>query len=316
MKPQLREKLKEIAKEVMAEDAEYQQFFKTALEKSGKSIPDMSDDEKKAFFDKVDAAWDGKGEKREVNESVKKKITLEVKFDKSITEAIGGNFNVDDSVTITNTKKFNGVDISKPAKIIKKNKEKAFGRTVYTYNIETANGKHPFDTATDADLKLAKNEAITEMGEGDYFYKKIMKLYDKGGEFTKKKIAAAVSHNPNATRDKIVTDLRNMDHNDITKSADKLRIESNRGTGKFVKEAVSSSDIDRIKQIVQNHVDSGGKFIGLWDKLKRSFKTDFTTVMGTPMITIKLGSTIYVLMNKKYVEDPDFTIGDIAGGPL
>jgi hypothetical protein len=37
------------------------------LDKAGKSIPSMSDDEKKAFFNKVDAAWKGKGEKK-VNE--------------------------------------------------------------------------------------------------------------------------------------------------------------------------------------------------------------------------------------------------------
>ena len=41
-----------------------------ALDKAGKSIPSMSDDEKKAFFDKIDAAWNGKGEK---NEAKKKK---------------------------------------------------------------------------------------------------------------------------------------------------------------------------------------------------------------------------------------------------
>jgi Ca2+-binding EF-hand superfamily protein len=60
-----RDRLKEIVKDVMVEEAEYQAFFKKALEKSGKSIPSMSDEEKKAFFDKIDAAWNGKGEKNE-----------------------------------------------------------------------------------------------------------------------------------------------------------------------------------------------------------------------------------------------------------
>jgi len=60
-----RNRLKEIVKEVMVEEAEYQTFFKKALEKAGKSINDMSDDEKKAFFNKVDTAWNGKGEKNE-----------------------------------------------------------------------------------------------------------------------------------------------------------------------------------------------------------------------------------------------------------
>ncbi len=35
-----------------------------ALEKAGKSITSMSDEEKKKFFNKIDAAWKAKGEKR------------------------------------------------------------------------------------------------------------------------------------------------------------------------------------------------------------------------------------------------------------
>ena len=60
-----KERLKEIIKDVLREETEYQKFFKKALEKSGKSIPQMSDDEKKAFFNKIDAAWKGNGEKKE-----------------------------------------------------------------------------------------------------------------------------------------------------------------------------------------------------------------------------------------------------------
>jgi hypothetical protein len=65
MKTISRAKLKEIVKEVMKEETEYQTFFKKALEKAGKGITDMSDDEKKAFFNKIDAAWNGRGEKNE-----------------------------------------------------------------------------------------------------------------------------------------------------------------------------------------------------------------------------------------------------------
>ena len=59
-----RNRLKEIVREVMVEESEYQAFFKKALEKTGKSIPQMSDEEKKAFFNKIDTAWKGKGEKK------------------------------------------------------------------------------------------------------------------------------------------------------------------------------------------------------------------------------------------------------------
>jgi coenzyme F420-reducing hydrogenase delta subunit len=58
-------RLKELVKEVMVEENEYQAFFAKALEKAGKGINDMNDDEKKAFFNKVDSAWNGKGEKNE-----------------------------------------------------------------------------------------------------------------------------------------------------------------------------------------------------------------------------------------------------------
>ena len=59
--------LKETLRTIMKEESEYQQFFRKALDKAGKSITDMSDEEKKAFFTKIDAAWDGKGEKNEGN---------------------------------------------------------------------------------------------------------------------------------------------------------------------------------------------------------------------------------------------------------
>ena len=60
-----RENLKNIVREAMVEESAYQAFFKKALEKTGKSIPDMSDEEKKDFFNKIDSAWKGKGEKNE-----------------------------------------------------------------------------------------------------------------------------------------------------------------------------------------------------------------------------------------------------------
>lgn len=60
-----RENLKNIVREAMIEENEYQEFFKKALEKTGKSIPQMSDEEKKAFFNKIEATWKGKGEKNE-----------------------------------------------------------------------------------------------------------------------------------------------------------------------------------------------------------------------------------------------------------
>lgn len=60
-----RENFKNIVRETMIEESEYQEFFKRALDKAGKSIPKMSDDEKKAFFNNIEKTWKGKGEKNE-----------------------------------------------------------------------------------------------------------------------------------------------------------------------------------------------------------------------------------------------------------
>ena len=72
-----RTRLKEIIKGVMTEESEYQAFFQTALDKAGKSIPSMSDEENKAFFDKIYAAWNGKGEKNEELVGGQKKLDVD-----------------------------------------------------------------------------------------------------------------------------------------------------------------------------------------------------------------------------------------------
>lgn len=56
--------LKELIKQVVKEESDYQQMFKHMLDKTGKSLPDMSDNEKKAFFNAVDKASKAKSEGR------------------------------------------------------------------------------------------------------------------------------------------------------------------------------------------------------------------------------------------------------------
>jgi hypothetical protein len=62
-----KEQLKNIVRETLQEESEYQKFFKKALEKAGKSIPSMSDEEKKTFFNKIEKTWKGRGTKSEGN---------------------------------------------------------------------------------------------------------------------------------------------------------------------------------------------------------------------------------------------------------
>lgn len=56
--------LKELIRQVVKEESDYQQMFKHMLDKTGKSLPDMSDSEKKAFFNAVDKAAKAKSEGR------------------------------------------------------------------------------------------------------------------------------------------------------------------------------------------------------------------------------------------------------------
>ncbi len=56
----------ELIKQVVKEENDYQELFKTMLNKSGKSIESMSDDEKKKFFNAVDKAYKAKQENNSV----------------------------------------------------------------------------------------------------------------------------------------------------------------------------------------------------------------------------------------------------------
>lgn len=54
--------LKELIRQVVKEESDYQQLFKHMLDRTGKSLPDMSDDEKVKFFNAVDKAAKAKSE--------------------------------------------------------------------------------------------------------------------------------------------------------------------------------------------------------------------------------------------------------------
>ena len=58
------DQLKELIRQVVKEENDYQELFKTMLSKTGKDINSMSDDEKKKFFNAVDKAYKAKTEGR------------------------------------------------------------------------------------------------------------------------------------------------------------------------------------------------------------------------------------------------------------
>lgn len=68
-----REQLKSIVGEVLQEESDYQDYFKAMLKKHGVSSPAQfkSDEERKNFFNKVDAGWD------QVHERIKEARTAQ-----------------------------------------------------------------------------------------------------------------------------------------------------------------------------------------------------------------------------------------------
>jgi len=76
----------ELIKQVVKEENDYQELLKTMLNKSGKSIESMSDDEKKKFFNAVDKAYKAKqeGKLRGYNELTDKQKQIDVDKDGEI----------------------------------------------------------------------------------------------------------------------------------------------------------------------------------------------------------------------------------------
>jgi hypothetical protein len=65
---------------------------------------------------------------------------------------------------------------------------------------------------------------VTEMGTTDVHFKNILRMYDSGGSFTKKKVAVVVCNDSNATRTEVIDAMREMDYEEISDAQVKLGI--------------------------------------------------------------------------------------------
>jgi hypothetical protein len=77
---------------------------------------------------------------------------------------------------------------------------------------------------------------MNEMSGNDVHFKHIMKMYDRGGSFTKKKIGAVVCKDPKASRKDIEEVLFDSDYKDITEFEDELGLDEIREKYNSVKE--------------------------------------------------------------------------------
>jgi len=67
-------------------------------------------------------------------------------------------------------------------------------------------------------------ENVNEMSQNDVHFKDILRMYDHGGSFSKKKVAVVVCKNPRASRKDIIDAMLDMDYNEITDVQDELGI--------------------------------------------------------------------------------------------
>jgi len=83
---------------------------------------------------------------------------------------------------------------------------------------------------------IREKSGMNEMSGNDVHFKHIMKMYDRGGSFTKKKIGAVVCKNPKASRKDIEEVLFDADYKEITEFEDELGLDEIREKYSSVKE--------------------------------------------------------------------------------
>jgi outer membrane protein OmpA-like peptidoglycan-associated protein len=83
---------------------------------------------------------------------------------------------------------------------------------------------------------IREKSGMNEMSGNDVHFKHIMKMYDRGGSFTKKKIGAVICKDPKASRKDIEDVLFDSDYKEITEFEDELGLKEIREKYNSVKE--------------------------------------------------------------------------------
>lgn len=138
---------------------------------------------------------------------------------------------------------------------------------------------------------------LTEMSPNDTHFKSIMNMYDKGGSFTKKKVAVAVSNNPNTSRNKIVDDLKDLDYHEILYAVDQLGIDET--IVESVNEAFPTKKVDAkvIADRMRTHKETKG-FADKIEKLKMVSAEDLDKMLPDYVA----GSVITKIFNEEVNE--------------
>jgi len=280
--------------ESVNEETEYQKFFKTVLSKFDVESPDdLSTEKQKEFFDYIDKNWDAKNES--INESISvfderlynkgKGIIIMLQKDGKKTSAIFKK--------TRNADKFDRNDPADLEKLYQIAKKTPFPKAI-DESINESNKKY---NSLDDFEDVAKKGSVFYLGNESGF-----KRSNKNDYFT-------------------VVDTKSDGTLIVTKgtSSKKYTIGANRYdepviiVTESINENFSAQDIETIKGVVK----TTGNLMGLRDPLKAAgFKKIDFSFSPIPHMTIKKGRKSFVLLSKKYADDPDFEVGGIAGGLL
>jgi hypothetical protein len=269
-----KERLKELVKEVMTEESEYQAFFQKALDKAGKGITDMSDDEKKAFFNKIDAAWNGKGEKNEELTGDQHKLDVDKDGDiegDDLADLRAGK-KADEAMELpaaqlpsaVKSKLMMAIDKIKDSKLTYNQKIQVIGKVMDSLGVD----KGEFNKMS-SKLKGTMESSIKEESPCWKGYQQIG-MKEKGGKQV-----------PNCVPE-----------------------------GKM-NEAVSPKDMDKIKAAVE--AAKSFMSVGAELK-KLGMKYTFATEPLAIYIIQPTPNNKVAIVNKRYASKPDFVVGDIAVG--
>jgi predicted transcriptional regulator of viral defense system len=309
----------------------------------------MSDDEKKAFFNKIDSTWDGKGEKNEGNAfgaavtAAKKagedKFKVGGETYKVEEELVGGQKKLDvdkdgeieasDLAALRAGKKanesVNEASDSLKLKGIKINKKSdvtfvlevsfLIGDEVVMSYLTTGTQQDAQKLKSKVEKAFNAGKIVSPSGIGYY-------AYNEGMELPKATIPSAVKSKLEMAIDKIKDS--NLTYNQkiqvVGQVMDSLGIDKAefnkmasklKGTMESIKEGVSSTDMDKIK----GAVEAANSFMSVGSELKKlGMKYTFATEPLPIYIIQPTPNNKVAIVNKKYATKPDFVVGDIAVG--
>ena len=350
-----REQLRTIVGEVLQEEKDYQSFFQAMLKKHGVSSPDefKSDEEKKAFFNKVEDTWKGvserlqsikedeltsKQQKIDLNKNGKvdgddlSKLRAGTKTEAELSAAQqkidlnkNGKVDGDDLSKLRAGAKTEGEEQLPQTKILSKEGETLVKSGAGNmYNISKVNESKESDILA----KIEKLRLDAEAGK----IKTLDQFLDKFKPLQKqlKSLGESVNEEKIDWADfyKMAKDTSGYNPNfekkygkvlDRPHVADAVKTAKDfKSFMKFIQkfENINEGKYDADLDKIEAAVKNATSFMNVGTELKKAgIKYDFTTSM-IPMYMIKVSGNTIAVVNKKYAAGAEREVKDIAIGLL